>query len=99
MLVRAEDWAPRDKLHRSYELMARYVMPQFQGTLTGIQTSQQWASGLKDTLQVNRRAGWNAPPNLTNSPAREVSKPAIDNPGAPAKSRLRLFCLILGQRG
>ena len=31
MLVRAEDWAPRDKLHRSYELMARYVMPQFQG--------------------------------------------------------------------
>ncbi|CAI8023392.1 Limonene 1,2-monooxygenase [Geodia barretti] len=57
MLVRAEDWAPRDKLHRSYELMARYVMPQFQGTLTGIQTSQQWASGLKDALQVNRRAG------------------------------------------
>ncbi len=57
MLVRAEDWAPRDKLHRSYELMARYVMPQFQGSLAGIQQSQQWASGLKDTLQVNRRAG------------------------------------------
>ena len=57
MLVRVEDWAPRDKLHRSYELMARYVMPQFQGTLTGIQTSQQWASDLRDTLQVNRRAG------------------------------------------
>ena len=57
MLVRVEDWAPRDKLHRSYELMARYVMPQFQGTLDGITRSQQWASNLRDTLQVNRRAG------------------------------------------
>ena len=57
LLVRVEDWAPRDKLHRSYELLARYVMPQFQGSLSGIQTSQQWASNLRDTLQVNRRAG------------------------------------------
>lgn len=57
MLVRVEDWAPRDKLHRSYELLARYVMPQFQGTIAGIQTSQQWASDMRDTLQVNRRAG------------------------------------------
>ena len=57
LLVRVEDWAPRDKLHRSYELLARYVMPQFQGALTGITTSQQWASDLRETLQVNRRAG------------------------------------------
>jgi len=31
-LVQTVDWAPRDKMLRSYELLARYVMPQFQGT-------------------------------------------------------------------
>jgi limonene 1,2-monooxygenase len=60
LLIRVEDWAPRDKLHRSYELLARYVMPQFQGSLVGIETSNRWASQVKDTLQVNRRAGLQA---------------------------------------
>jgi limonene 1,2-monooxygenase len=56
-MVRVEDWAPRDKIHRSYELLARYVMPQFQGSLTGIITSNQWASERKEALQANRMAG------------------------------------------
>ena len=54
-MVRVEDWAPREKINRSYELMARYVMPHFQGSLVGIQTSQRWASDIKETLQVRRR--------------------------------------------
>jgi limonene 1,2-monooxygenase len=57
LLLRAEDWAPRDKLHRSYELMARYVMPQFQGSLTGIVASNQRSASMKESLQANRRAG------------------------------------------
>jgi limonene 1,2-monooxygenase len=57
LLLRAEDWAPRDKLHRSYELMARYVMPQFQGSLTGILASNQRSASMKESLQANRRAG------------------------------------------
>ena len=57
LLLRAEDWAPRDKLHRSYELMARYVMPQFQGSLTGIIDSQRRSASQKESLQANRRAG------------------------------------------
>jgi limonene 1,2-monooxygenase len=57
LLLRAEDWAPRDKLHRSYELLARYVMPQFQGSLTGIIDSQQRSASMKESLQANRRAG------------------------------------------
>ena len=57
LLLRAEDWAPREKLHRSYELMARYVMPQFQGSLTGIVDSNKRSSEMKDELQKNRRAG------------------------------------------
>jgi limonene 1,2-monooxygenase len=56
-MVRVEDWAPRDKIHRSYELLARYVMPQFQGSLTGIIASNQWASERKESLQANRMAG------------------------------------------
>ena len=56
-MIRVEDWAPRDKIHRSYELLARYVMPHFQGSLTGIITSQQWASERKDALNANRVAG------------------------------------------
>ena len=59
-MVRVEDWAPREKINRSYELLARYVMPHFQGSLIGIQTSQRWASEIKETLQVNRRAGLQA---------------------------------------
>jgi limonene 1,2-monooxygenase len=53
-LIRAEDWAPREKIHRSYELLARYVMPQFQGTLAGIVASNHWASQKKEELQANR---------------------------------------------
>ena len=56
-MVRVEDWAPRDKIHRSYELLARYVMPQFQGSLTGIINSNQLASERKEALQANRMAG------------------------------------------
>jgi limonene 1,2-monooxygenase len=56
-MIRVEDWAPRDKLHRSYELLARYVMPHFQGSLEGIKVSNQWAMDRKDALQSNRVAG------------------------------------------
>ena len=56
-MIRAEDWAPRDTVLRSYELLARYVMPHFQGALSGIMTSNRWVSDRKDELQARRRAG------------------------------------------
>jgi len=56
-MMRVEDWAPRDKIHRSYELLARYVMPHFQGSLSGIQTSNDWASERREALQANRYVG------------------------------------------
>ncbi len=56
-LVRVEDWARRDKTLHSYELLARHVMPHFQGSLAGIYTSNQWASERKEGLQANRIAG------------------------------------------
>ena len=60
LLIRVEDWAPREKILKSYELLARYVMPQFQGSLIGIQTSNKWAADIKDSLQVNRKAALQA---------------------------------------
>jgi limonene 1,2-monooxygenase len=58
-MVRVEDWAPREKILHSYELLARYVMPHFQGTLTGIIASNRWAGERKEALQANRIAGLN----------------------------------------
>ena len=43
LLVMAHEWAPREKVLHSYELMARYVMPHFQGALTGLSVSADWS--------------------------------------------------------
>lgn len=39
LLVWGNEWAPREKVLRSYELLARHVMPRFQGSLAGIERS------------------------------------------------------------
>ncbi len=39
LAVTATEWAPREKVLRSYELLARHVMPRFQGSLEGIDAS------------------------------------------------------------
>ena len=56
-MVRVEDWASRDKTLRSYELLARYVLPRFQGTLAGIQASNEWARDRREQLHENSIAG------------------------------------------
>ena len=43
ILFRAHEWATREQILRSYELFARYVMPQFQGSLDTIVGSNAWA--------------------------------------------------------
>ena len=54
LLVQTIDWAPRDKMMRSYELLARYVMPQFQGSVLSTSASNRWASERRDTLVAGR---------------------------------------------
>ena len=56
-MVMVQDWAPRDTVLRSYELLARYVMPHFQGTVAGLAASRDWASERRDTMQAGRIAG------------------------------------------
>ena len=57
MLARVEDWAPREKLLRSYELLARYVMPHFQGSVASIQRSNKWAQENRDPIHERRVLG------------------------------------------
>ena len=42
---------PETKRLRSYELMARYVMPHFQGSLGRLHMSNQWARTRADTTR------------------------------------------------
>ena len=53
-LVQTIDWAPRDKMMRSYELLARYVMPHFQGSVLSTAASNQWATERQETLISGR---------------------------------------------
>ena len=53
-LVQAIDWAPRDRILNSFELLARYVMPRFQGSLVGLENSNQWARSRQETLVQGR---------------------------------------------
>jgi limonene 1,2-monooxygenase len=54
LLILAHEWASRERTLKSYELLARYVMPRFQDTLTGLTISQKWSSEKKEELQELR---------------------------------------------
>jgi limonene 1,2-monooxygenase len=53
-LVQTVDWAPRENMLHSYELLARYVMPQFQGTALGTAASNSWAYERRESLMAGR---------------------------------------------
>ncbi len=53
-LVQAIDWAPRDRILNSFELLARYVMPRFQGSLVGLENSNRWAKSRQEALVQGR---------------------------------------------
>jgi limonene 1,2-monooxygenase len=61
ILFRAHEWANREQTLRSYELFARYVMPQFQGSLDTVIGSNQFvrdnrARVVGGTVEAVRRA-------------------------------------------
>ena len=55
-LVMPVDWATREEVMRSYELLARYVMPVFQGSLAGLRASQADVSRQSQAHQAMRMA-------------------------------------------
>ncbi len=50
LLVLAHEWASREKTLKSYDMLARYVMPKFQGSALPIEYSQQWTAERRDQL-------------------------------------------------
>jgi len=57
LLILANDWATREKMLHSYELWARHVSPQFQGSLESITYSNRWARDNQKTLVEKGMAG------------------------------------------
>ena len=53
-LVGATEWATREQVLHSYELLARYVMPHFQNSLSSLEASQAWTSEKKDEFNAMR---------------------------------------------
>ena len=53
-LVQTIDWASREQMLHSYELLARYVMPQFQDSVASTEASNRWAYERKEGLMAGR---------------------------------------------
>jgi limonene 1,2-monooxygenase len=49
-LLLAHEWANPAATHRSYELIARYVMPYFQGSAANLLAAKQRAEGTRELL-------------------------------------------------
>ena len=57
LLVQATEWGTREQVLHSYELIARYVMPQFQGSVASLEESQAWSIAKRTELvEMNTRA-------------------------------------------
>ena len=56
-MVQATEWGTREQVLHSYELIARYVMPRFQGSLVNLETSQRWsADNKRDLIAMREKA-------------------------------------------
>jgi limonene 1,2-monooxygenase len=51
LLVMVQDWATREQQRRSYELLARYVMPRYQGAVSGVQSAYRHAADHRQDSQ------------------------------------------------
>ena len=54
ILIQEVDWATREQIRHSYELISRYVKPHFQGSLKSLQASQQDAERRADEVRTLR---------------------------------------------
>jgi limonene 1,2-monooxygenase len=54
LILLATEVGTKEQVNHSYELIARYVMPQFQGTTNSLQMSQQFFADLKEEMADQR---------------------------------------------
>ena len=50
LLVQATEFGTREQVLHSYELMSRYVMPHFQGSIASLNQSQTWSADIRGDL-------------------------------------------------
>ena len=55
LLVQATEWGTREQVMHSYELIARYVMPQFQGSIASLEDSQRRSASIREELDAMRQ--------------------------------------------
>lgn len=55
LLVNTHDWATRDQVKRSFELLRRHVIPHFTGSVDGLRASQKWASANREDFAAQAR--------------------------------------------
>jgi limonene 1,2-monooxygenase len=71
LLGLAHEWAPAEKMRRSYELFARWVAPKFQNSLKPIETANTWAAENREALNRNEVSAVVAAFNTLGTPAPE----------------------------
>jgi limonene 1,2-monooxygenase len=76
----AHEWANREQTLHSYELMARYVMPEFQDSLTWLRRSNVWTQERKEGLIGGARG---AIEKAIKDHAVAHGQPEPQLPGAP----------------
>ncbi|MAG36456.1 MAG: LLM class flavin-dependent oxidoreductase [Dehalococcoidia bacterium] len=54
LLLLVHEWGNREQTLHSYELLARYVMPQFQGSMVNLRTSHAWSVGKIEEVRSKR---------------------------------------------
>ncbi len=50
LMIQATEWATREQILHSYELIGRYVRPHFQGSLHSLQSSAAWTADKKEEI-------------------------------------------------
>ena len=81
-LFMAHEWADREATLRSYELFARHVMAEFQGTLPRLAASRDWAAENRPTFMGARsrqsaRRSRTTPASAPEGRARPASAPSL----------------------
>ncbi len=72
LLGLAHEWAPAEKMRRSYELFGRWVAPHFQGSLDRVTTSHDWAAANREALNRNEVSAVVAAFNTLGAPPPEA---------------------------
>jgi limonene 1,2-monooxygenase len=55
-MIQSTEWGTREQVLHSYELVARYVMPHFQGSIKSLERSQEWSAAKRPELLAQRDA-------------------------------------------